>query len=139
MRYLLGLLAYLVPSFPLGYFWHLRVFKGFYDDLHVYRPDVIIPLGLSAMLIQGLAWAFLYARLFAGEPRGRGALKFGLLAAPLAWSFLVLPVAAKHQMASVSGFMGIESAFVAIQYLLVSPLMALAMSPGKERGHALHH
>jgi hypothetical protein len=137
MRYLLGMLAYLVPTFPLGYFWHLRVFKAYYEALQVYRSDVIIPLGLLSMVIQGLAWAFLYARLFAGERRGRGALKFGLLAAAMAWSFLVLPIAAKHRMASVLGFVQIETAFIAVQYLLVSPLMALAMSSGKESDHAL--
>ena len=100
MRYLLGMLAYLVPTFPLGYFWHLHLFKGYYDALEVYRAELIIPLGLSAMLIQGLVWAFLYDRLFAGEHRGRGAVKFGLLAALMAWSFLVLPIAAKHRSSS---------------------------------------
>lgn len=137
MRYLLGVLAYLVPSFPLGYFWHLRVFQGYYEALQVYRPEVIIPLGLLSMLMQGFVWTFLYARLFSGERWGRGALKFGLLALPLAWSFLVLPVAAKHQMTSVAGFMKIETAFLAVQYLLVSPLLALALSSAKEGGHAV--
>lgn len=40
----------------------------------------------------------------------------------------MLVIAAKHHMASVSGFLQIETAFTAIQYLIVSPLIALAFS-----------
>lgn len=128
MRHLLGALAYLLPSFPLGYFWHLTIFKDYYAALKIYRADIIVPLGVTSMILQGILWAFFYSRLFAAERFFRGALKFGVFAAPLAWSFLVLPVAAKHPMTSVSGFVLIETAFVALQYLLVSPLMALAFT-----------
>ena len=128
MRHVLGILAYLLPSFPLGYFWHLSIFKDYYAALRIYREDMIVPLGLTAMILQGVLWAFLYSRLFSTERFARGALQFGAFAAPLAWSFLVLPVAAKHPMSSVSGFVQIETAFVALQYLLVSPLMALAFT-----------
>ena len=50
----------------------------------------------TSMLIQGVIWAYLYSRLFCRRARARGALKFAALAFPLAWSFLVLPIAAKH-------------------------------------------
>jgi hypothetical protein len=47
---------------------------------------------------------------------------FGLLA----WSFLVLPVAAKYNMTSVAQFIKLETGFTLIQYLVAAPLMALA-------------
>ena len=115
-RFLLATLAYIVPTFPLGYFWHLVIFKRYYDSLLVYRPDVIIPLGLASMAIQSVIWAYLYGRLFSGEPVLRGAVKFAALAFPLAWSFLVLPIGAKHLMADVQGFVLIETAFVAVHF-----------------------
>ena len=127
-RFLLAALAYIVPTFPLGYLWHLVLFKDYYTSLAVYRPDMVIPLGVASMVIQGVVWAYLYSRLFAGEPVLRGALKFAALAFPLAWSFLVLPIGAKHLMADVQGFVLIETAFVAVQYLIVSPLIALAFA-----------
>jgi hypothetical protein len=130
-RYVLAALAYIIPTFPLGYFWHLVIFKRYYDSLLVYRPDVIIPLGLASMVLQSIIWAYLYSRLFAGEPVLRGAIKFAALAFPLAWSFLVLPIGAKHLMADVTGFVLIETAFVAVQYLVVSPLIALAFAYGR--------
>lgn len=131
-RFLLGVLAYILPTFPLGYVWHLVLFQDYYAALAVYRNDVIIPFGLASMLIQGTAWAYIYSRLFAGETLLRGAAKFAALAAPLAFSFLVLPIAAKHRMASVSGFVMIETAFTALQYLVVSPLIALAFGYGRK-------
>jgi hypothetical protein len=131
-RFLLGVLAYILPTFPLGYIWHLVLFQDYYVALAVYRDDLIFPFGVASMVIQGVAWAFIYSRLFAGESVLRGALKFAALAAPLAWSFLVLAIAAKHRMASVSGFVLIETGFTALQYLVVSPLIALAFSGGRK-------
>lgn len=128
MRLLLGALAYILPTFPFGYAWHLVAFKPYYDALQIYRDDVIVPFGLVATVIQGFAWAYVYQRAFSGERVRRGAVKFFALAAPLAWSFIVVATAAKHQMASVSQFVLIETAFIAVQYLIVSPLMALAFS-----------
>lgn len=106
------------------------VFADYYASLQVYREDILIPFGIVSMLIQGVIWSVLYGRLFAGEPVLRGALKFAALACPLAWSFLVLAVGAKHQMASVSGYVQIETAFVLIQYAVVSPLIAAVYRQG---------
>jgi hypothetical protein len=130
-RFLLAMLAYIVPTFPLGYVWHLVAFKSYYESLQIYRDDIVIPFGLLSMLVQSIVWAYVYSRLFAGEPVWRGAVKFAALAAPLAWSFMVIAVGAKHHMASVAGFVAIETAFIAAQYAIVSPLIALAYR-GKE-------
>ncbi|MGB8598911.1 MAG: hypothetical protein WCD07_06585 [Burkholderiales bacterium] len=121
---ILAILAYMLPTFPLGFFWHLTIFANYYKSLNVYREDMIIPFGMVSMLIQGVVWSIVYERLFSGEPILKGALKFALLACPLAWSFMVLAVSAKHQMSSVSGFLLIETAFMLVQYAIVSPLIA---------------
>lgn len=76
------------------------------------------------MLVQGIIWAFIYERLFAGQPIIRCAVKFAALGCPLAWSLMAVAAGAKHQMFSVSGFLTIETAFIFIQYLIVSPLIA---------------
>ncbi len=123
-KHLLAVLAYMLPTFPLGYFWHLTLFADFYKSLHVYRDDIAIPFGVLSMLVQGIVWAALYRRLFAGEPILRGALRFAALAAPLAWSFMALAVSAKHQMTSPIAYLGVESCFTLLQYAVVSPLLA---------------
>lgn len=131
----LAVLAYLIPTFPLGYVWHLVAFADRYHQLAMYREEVLIPLGLASMLIQAVLFAWAYPRLFAGtgERWLRGALSFGVFFGALAWSFAVLPVAAKYRMASVADFMLLETAFTALQFLIVSPLVALAYRGASDR------
>lgn len=121
---ILAILAYVLPTFPLGFLWHLTIFADYYRSLNVYREDIIVPFGIISMFVQGVIWSLVYERLFAGQSILRGALKFALLACPLAWSFMVLAVSAKHQMSSVSGFLLIETAFILVHYAIVSPLIA---------------
>jgi riboflavin transporter FmnP len=122
----LSVLAYLLPTFMLGYLWHLVLFADRYARLELYRADVIIPFGLTSMLIQALTFAWAYPRLFRTDDWAAGALRFFAVFGLLSWSFTTLPVAAKFRMTSVTGFMLIETAFTAVQFALVSPLVALA-------------
>ncbi|MBL8848925.1 MAG: hypothetical protein JNG89_04545 [Planctomycetaceae bacterium] len=58
------------------------------------------------------------------------------MAAPLAWSFMVVAVSAKHHMSSVSGYLTIESGFIAVQYAVVSPILAFVYSSNTSRSGA---
>jgi hypothetical protein len=120
--------AYVVPTFPLGYLWHLVTFGERYERLGILRAEVIIPLGLTSMAIQAVVFAWAYPRLFSTrrEEWVRSAAGFGSVFGVLAWSFTTLPAAAKYQMASVADFLWLETAFTAVQFLVVSPLIALA-------------
>lgn len=135
MRFVLAMLAYLLPTFPLGYFWHLVTFAEQYKRLALLREDVIIPFGLTTMVIQAVAFAWAYPKLFGAEGRHwlRGALGFGTFFGALAWSFAVLPAAAKYRMSSVADFVLLESTFTLLQFLIVSPLIALAYRPSAQR------
>ncbi len=127
-RRILAVLAYVIPTFPLGYFWHLTIFADYYKSLDVHRDDIVIPFGILSMLIQGIVWSIVYERMFAGESIAKGAVKFAALACPLAWSFMVLAVAAKHRMSSAGGFLLIETTFMLVHYAIVSPLIAATYS-----------
>lgn len=124
----LAVAAYLLPTFPLGYVWHLVLFKQKYDELHLYRAEVIIPMGLATMFIQAILFASLYPRIFStGRERWvSSALQFFAVFSVLAWSFTTLPVAAKYQMASVPQFLMLETTFTLVHFAIVSPLIALA-------------
>ena len=124
----LAVAAYLVPTFPLGYFWHLTTFRAQYEKLEMYRDQVIIPFGLTSMFVQALIFAWAYPRLFSTSPDQwlNGAAGFFVVFGLLAWSFTTLPVAAKYRMTSVRSFMLLESAFTAVQFLVVAPLIAWA-------------
>lgn len=127
-----AVLAYLVPTFPLGYFWHLVTFADRYHSLEMYREDVLIPLGLASMVIQALVFAWAYPRLFPPTrvSWARGTVAFGGVFGVMAWSFVVLPVAAKYRMTSVQDFIVLETCFTALQFAVVSPLIAMAYRLG---------
>jgi hypothetical protein len=124
----LGVAAYLVPTFPIAYAWHLVLFAPAYDALGIYRPDPIIPFGFASMVIQGIAFSWAYPRLFPG--RGGAILKpglsYGLALATLSWSFTTLAVAAKSPMTSMPTYVQLETGFTLLQFLFVGPLIALA-------------
>ena len=124
----LAVLAYVLPTFPLGYIWHLVAFHVQYERLALYRAEVLIPLGLGSMMIQGVIFAWIYPRLLSTKREDwlRSALKFFGMFSVLAWSFTTLPVAAKYHMTSVPNFMMLETAFALLQFAVASPLIALA-------------
>ncbi len=127
-------LAYLVPTFLLGFFWHLVFFKGYYAALAMYRHDVIIPFGFLSMSIQAVLFGWIYDGVFArriATASGRG-LRYAAFGAALSWSFTTIAVAAKNVMTSVPAYLLIETAFTAVQWLIVGPLTSLVL----ERQHA---
>jgi hypothetical protein len=127
-RYIPAVLAYLVPTFVLGFVWHLVLFESYYDALAMYRRDIIIPFGFLSMLIQAGIFAWLYEKVFAhrGGTLMSQAVGYGAIGATLSWSFTTLAVAAKNIMASVPDYLLIETAFTIVQWAMVAPLTALA-------------
>ena len=122
--YIFAVLAYLVPTFALGFVWHLVLFQSYYDALGVYRRDIIIPFGFLSMLIQAAIFAWVYGKTLAAARSTllSRALQYGLIGAALSWSFTTLAVAAKNVMASVPDYLLIETAFTIVQWALVAPL-----------------
>lgn len=123
----LAVAAYVLPTFPLGYFWHLKTFASRYEALEIYRKEVIIPMGLASMLLQGLFFAWAYPKLFdtSADAWLASAGQFWLIFGLLAWSFVVLPVAAKYRMRDIRSFIALETAFTAIQFGIAGLLLAL--------------
>lgn len=122
-RIAIGALCYLIPTFALGFVWHLVAFKGYYDALAMYRQEVIIPFGFLSMSIQAVLFAWIYTRVFAsGAATISRALGYAAFGAVLSWSFTTLAVAAKNVMSSVPDYLLIESSFTFTQWLIVGPL-----------------
>src|SRR5690349_20924808 len=96
LRIGIGAISYLVPTFILGFVWHLVAFKGYYDELAMYRHDVIIPFGFLSMALQAVLFAWVFDSAFARQNLsiGRRGIYFGVFGAVLSWSFTTLAVAA---------------------------------------------
>jgi hypothetical protein len=124
----LGFAAYLLPSFPIAFIWHLVLFEQKYHALQIYRDEPVIAFGLASMIIQGAIFSWLFPRVFT---QGSGSfvkdgLLYGLGAGLLSWSFTTLAVGAKNVMASVPDYVLLETAFTIVQFAIVGPLIALA-------------
>jgi ABC-type sugar transport system permease subunit len=135
MRFFLGILAYVVPTFALGFTWHLILFEHYYKALAIYRSDIIIPFGFISILIQAVVFAWVYERTFArwnGTLLSRSLL-YAAFGAMLSWSFTTLTVAAKNVMTSVPDYLIIETAFTVVQWIMVAPLTALAFGQSSYR------
>jgi hypothetical protein len=129
-RYALAVLAYVVPTFALGFAWHLVLFEQYYAALQIYRGDIIIPFGLLSMLVQAILFAWIYDKGFAGQS-GRWiahSARYAAVGGLLSWSFTTVAVAAKNLMASVPDYLLIETAFTLVQWTIVAPLTVLAFS-----------
>jgi hypothetical protein len=127
----LGVAAYIVPSFPIAYVWHLVAFAPQYHSLAMYRDDVIVPFGLLSMVIQGAVFSWVYPRVFVRRSTWLwNGMRYGLALAALSWSFTTLAVAAKNVMTSVPVYMLLETGFTLVQFAVVGPLIALAYRNG---------
>jgi hypothetical protein len=138
MRFGLGVLAYLAPTFALGFVWHLILFHGYYEHLAIYRKDIIIPFGFLSMLIQAFLFAWVYQQAFA---RRNGSFlthgfSYSVFGAVLSWSFTTLAVSAKNVMTSVPDYLVIETGFTVVQWIMVGPLTALAFTRAPQKATA---
>ena len=112
--------AYIVPSFVLGAVWHMVLFKDYYKKLAIYsnieKPR--FSFGLTAMVLQGLVCAYIYPLI--ADPWLFGIGLFMTLS-----SFMVFAEAGKQNATSLSGFVMIQTAFSAVQAILVTSVFLL--------------
>lgn len=109
------ILGYLIVSFVLGAVWHVVLFKAYYKKLAIYsnieKPR--FSFGLSAMILQGIVFAYIY-------PMVASSWIFALGLFMILMSFMVFAEAGKQNTTSLSGFMSIQTAYCAIQTILVT-------------------
>lgn len=120
-------LAYLMITFALGFFWHLKLFKALYDRLAIYTrlDDPIIPLGLLSMAIQGAVLAYLYPLVAQGASPVADGLRFGAVMGLFIASSAVLAEAGKQRVTSLATWIGVESIYYAIQFALTGVAIGL--------------
>lgn len=125
-RFVLAALAYIVVTFVLAVGWHLGLFKGVYDELGIFtRREPLIPLGVLSMVVQGAVLAYAYPFFSRGGSPVREGLRFGLVMGAFIASSAVLATAGKHEVSSLRTWLVLESAFYALQYAIVGPVIAL--------------
>ncbi|MFY0680386.1 MAG: hypothetical protein JXR13_07420 [Thalassovita sp.] len=123
-KVLLGTIAYTVIVFPLALGWHIGLFKDLYEAFGYFEGEPNIPVGLATVVIQGFALSLLYPRFEIDQPQGR-AFKFAALTGLFFWTSHVLALVAKQNVPNASGFIAMETAYLAVQFGLFAVALEL--------------
>ena len=118
IKIILGALAYILPSMPWGYFWHLKVFKKNYDKWQYFGPAPSVPLAFLAMFIQGTILSVAYSLLPIEHASVVNIFAFASIMGIFFWSRVVVPSMASHVTTRTPGFFFLETAYLIGQYAL---------------------
>ncbi len=131
-KFLLAVLSYFVLTMLWAYPWHILWFHDLYQELGaITRETPIIPLGMVAIVIQGIVIAYLYPYYYrGGHPVVQG-IKFSLILGLLVYTVMGFATAAKFRIEPVSTFLIYHTIFQFIQFVLTGT--ALGLIYGRER------
>jgi len=127
---LLATISYVVLTMSIAYPWHMIWFHELYIEIGAYtRPDPIVPLGMSSMLMQGLIIAYLYPYYYSGGRPIVEGIKFSLIMGAIVYSVMGLAMVAKVNINPISTYLVYNLAFQLIQYTITG--IALGLIYGK--------
>ncbi len=121
---ILGALAYIIPTFALAYFWHLKWFKELYEKWEFAGGDPNVPLGFVSIVLQGIVLATLYALAPIDHTSLASASALVGLFAIFHWTTHVLAAMAKSPAMRNWHYFSLETFYLALQF----GIFALAMS-----------
>lgn len=133
-KFLAAWAGYLIATFIGGFVWHLLLFKQTYIDLKIFTriEDPVIPLGLSAMFIQGALLAYVYPVLSRRRRPVVDGLRFGVLAGVFLATSAVLAEAGKNYVTSLSTWLVLETTYYLLQFMFSGLVIALVYGRQEE-------
>ena len=135
-KILIATSAYVVLSMAIAYPWHMIWFHDVYENMGaVTRANPIIPLGMLAMLIQGVVLAYLYPFWYSGGNPVLQGIKFTMIAGLLIYTVMGFATVAKMNIEPVSTFLIYHTIFQAIQFTVTGA--ALGLVYGRKAQHAV--
>lgn len=124
-RHALTLLAFIAVTFAVQATSHFVINTGHYATIPFMRADVVFLLGFLAMIVQGVALSYLYARLpGSGRPAIDG-LKFGLIAGSILASYIAFAEPAKYAAPSIPAWIVTEGLVSLTQFSVFGVLLGL--------------
>lgn len=119
--------AYFVITMAWAYPWHMVFFHDLYVQWGAFqRAEPIMPLGIAAILIQGLVIGYLYSKY---DPESRktvfDGVKFTLIIGLMTYTAMGFATAAKFKIEPVADFLIYHTAFQAVQFILTGLALGL--------------
>ncbi len=125
MDILLGTLAYLVVTFPLAFFWHMKIFRTKYMAWGYFGEDAKIIFGFLSMVLQGLMLSYGYSVLALEHSSMTVGVKYALIMGLFLWSTHVLAAISKNSKLRHFEFVMMETIYLAIQFVAYGILISL--------------
>ncbi len=124
MNILLGILAYIVVTFPLAVLWHMKIFRTKYMAWKYFGEDVKPILGLCSMLVQGVVLSYGYSVLAVDHASILAGISYALVMGLFLWSAHVLAAMGKSSAIRHFEFFTMETIYLAIQFAVYGMLIS---------------
>lgn len=105
--FLLSTVSYVIITMIIAYSWNVILFQDLYEALGANtRPEPNIPLGLTAIILQGLVISYIYPFFYQAGPHPivQG-IKFNLMMGAMIFSVLGFGLAAKYNIHPITPFL----------------------------------
>lgn len=130
LKILLTALAYIIPTMPYAYFWHMVWFKKKYEAWQYFGGDASVPLGFTSMIFQGIILSYAYAILPIDHASLQVSMSFTAILGTFFWTSHVVAAMAKHGATRTKGYLILETIYLVGQFgmfgLLLKAVYAFA-------------
>jgi len=125
-KIILATVSYVALTMAVAYPWHMMWFHELYEGMGAYtRPEPSIPLGMLAMLTQGIVIAYLYPFYYKGGSPILQGIKFSFIIGAVVYSAMGFAMAAKIDINPISTFLLYSAIFQLIQFVLTGAVLGL--------------
>ena len=126
-KFWLSVAGYFLATMAVAYPWHILLFHDQYMAMGAFtRGEPIMPLGMAAVIVQGIVFAYFYP-LFLAHKGGGSSLKrgiqFSLLMGLTVYTVMVFATAAKFKIEPLSQFLFYGTAFQLLQFVVVGVVL----------------
>lgn len=122
--------AYFLITMAWAYSWHMVLFHDLYVEWGAFqRAEPIMPLGIAAILIQGIVIGYLYPfyNQGGGNPIFQG-IKFNLIIGLMTYTAMGFATAAKFNINPIAPFLAYHTVFQVIQFTLTGTALGFIFS-----------
>lgn len=134
-KHLLSILAFMAVSFAVQGGSHFAVNTDHYAGIDFMRAAPIMPMGLLAMVTQGVILTLALSRMAGAKATIKDGLMVSLAFGLFLASYIVLASPAKYAVPSIAAWMGVEGASSAIQFTVFGILLGFIHQKLSSHGH----
>lgn len=128
-EFFLSVLGYFIVTMIIAVVWHLIIFHEKYVEMGAFtRVEPIMPLGMAAVILQAVVFAYLYPAYLKFIDRPSSVLRgvtYSLIMGINVWTVMVFATAAKFKIEPVFDFVVLGTAFQILQFVLVGITIGL--------------